>query len=105
LREALKCVVSPERQKELQKIREIQLEMQNERKVYPNYLTEISSNRPPMVKKSPNKIYDGELSRIQTIIDNKSMKRLDKVEEVKVSLQKLSFVYKSNQEQLDEQLI
>jgi hypothetical protein len=33
------------------------------------------------------------------------MKQLDKVEEVKTSLQKLSLVYHSSKEQLDGQLI
>jgi CHAT domain-containing protein len=61
-------------------------EMKNERKVYPNYLTEITNNRTQSIKKSPNHIYDGELSRIQTIIDNKNIKKLDKMEEVKTSL-------------------
>jgi CHAT domain-containing protein len=74
------------------------LEIQNERKVYPNYLNEINNNKPQTIKKSPNHLYDGELSRIQTIIDNKNIKRLDKVEEVKTSLQKLSLVYQSNKE-------
>jgi hypothetical protein len=105
LREGQKCIVSAERQKELKKIREIMLEMQNQRKVYPNYLTEITNNRTQPIKKSPNKMYGCELSRIQTIIENKSIKKLDKVEEVKTSLQKLSFVYQSNREHLDEQLI
>jgi hypothetical protein len=76
--------------------------MQNERKVYPNYLAEISNSRSNTRKKSPNNIYDGELSRIKTIIESKSMKRLNKVEEVKTSLQKLSNFYKPIKEQLDE---
>jgi hypothetical protein len=33
--------------------------MKNERKVYPNYLTEITNNRTQTIK--PNHIYDGEL--------------------------------------------